>query len=177
MKFIKLFIALALFVSCFTMINSPVQSQVVYTKTYYDAGISHNVKVTLDSLVTSYTSPKIDWTIFDGQTIYVTLSYVQDGFDASDGSDTCIIVMKGTDGLGTYINVDTVSSGLVSYETQSKLVTQVTLTPTAVMPVVQFVVAHKNTGTYVNHDNGVLYITMYSKAFDVVPPRNSMQWK
>lgn len=170
---IKIFLILAFIVFGISQANS----QAVYTKTYYDAGISHNVTVTLDSLVASYTSPKIDWTMFDGQTIYVTLSYVQSAYGCSDGNDTSIIILKGTDGLGTYVNVDTVSATLVSYTSQSESVTQVTLNPTTVMPEVQFIVAHKNTGTNKNLNDGVLYITMYSKAFDILPPKNSMQWK
>lgn len=144
---------------------------------YYQNGISLTYSVTLDSTSKkTYTSDYIDWTLFDGQTLYMTYSYVQANWDYSAGNDTATIILLGKDGLDNVIGMDT--NKIVSGLTQAASSTQVALTRTGYAPKMALYVTPTVTGatTRRNGKNGVLKVTIYSTGLDVIAPRNQMFW-
>lgn len=144
---------------------------------YYDGGMSVRYTVTLDSNATSTTSNYIDWSIFDGQTIYATYSLVQNNYGFTAGHDTIAIHLLGQDGLGNVIRIDTIGSRIVSNTTQALASGQATLSLSGYAPQVAFYVKPLVTGA--NTKNGgkaVLKITLYSPTLDVLPPKEKMFW-
>lgn len=144
---------------------------------YYQNGTSLTYSVVLDSTSNkTYTSDYIDWTLFDGQTVYMTYSLVQDHWNYGAGNDTVTLINLGKDGLGNVIGMDT--NKIVSGLTQAAASTQVKLTPTGYAPRTALYITPTVTGatTRRNGKLAVLKVTIYSPTMDIIAPRNQMNW-
>lgn len=164
MKKIKLLvIALFLFVSM-------ASAQWTYTNGYYNSSVAYGVKVTYDSLVTSYTSDWIDWTLINNQTVYANISFVQAYFDHGAGNDTVRCILQCKDLWGGIVNIDTIgteggagSEKIISNTTLSAALYQDTVTMKYVYPMIRFYLYKLHTGGGTIGDNGVFYCDLYAR--------------
>lgn len=154
------------------------------SKTYtYNQGISYGFTLTVDSLTTSYTSPFIDWTLIDGQTVYFNYALVQTAWGCSAGQDTLLVILQGKYPSGGIVNLDTLGAGsagseiVISYLTQNAGSLQYTIVPAKVVPSVRFYVAHKNSGGNKNMDASTLWVDIYAKTVDAIYNPTKMGWK
>jgi len=144
---------------------------------YHDGGISFHCTVTLDSASNkTYTTDYYDWTLIDGQSLYLTYSLVQANWDYAAGNDTVSIIILGKDMLGNVIKIDT--QKIVSNTTQALASGQAALSLSGYAPRVAVYITPTVTGatTRRNGKNGLLKFTVYSSGFDVIPPRNKIYW-
>jgi len=153
---------------------------VIYSQTltdyYYDVGHEKGITLTMDSTKTTYESQYYDWTMIDGQTsIYITYSLVQGHYDFTAGHDTVLVILRGKDGLGNIINMDSLT--VVSNTTQALASTQTLLTLSNHLPRVAIYVAPKYSGATLrtaasqSGQNSILKATIYAPGLDIVPPK------
>lgn len=164
-----------LFLILFLLTAGVIYSQTL-TDYYYDVGHEKGVTLTMDSTKSSYTSDYFDWTNIDGQTsIYITYSLVQGHFDYTAGHDTVLVILRGKDGLGNIINMDSLT--IVSNTTQALASTQTVLTLSNHLPRVAIYVAPKYSGatsrsaSSQSGQSALLKATIYAPGIDVVPPK------
>lgn len=169
MKILK---SLAVVLVLFVTVNA--YSQWSYQTFNYGGGTAYGFKLTLDSTVTSYTSTDYDWTKIDGQTCYFNYSLVQAHFSYSAGNDTIQVILQGRTPWGAVLNLDTIGAGsagseiVVSGLTLSAGVSQYTIAPQYVVPMVRLYIARKNTGAFKNGAGAIFYGSIYSKVNDAL---------
>lgn len=157
----------------FMLDNSMAIGDGKWVTNFHDGGISIGTYFsTLDSLSTYYTE-YIDFSLFDGQTIYFTYNY----YSAGNTSDSLTIVPQGKQMVanGQTISTDLMTTGIVAIAHSSgDSAVQTTMTLARFLPDVRFKIVPTSgtglpAGAQNNRAGGILKLSFYCKITDYVP--------